>query len=206
MSSRADSVRRAPRLRLRRTHRALLVCRRALHRLATDVRSKRRIVSINSNMRRFKLVMPIQPDGIFVKDTRAIASFSLTQQWPGRCENMSLVDTLSRQVERDHGRSRREFRTRPEGEQFFLFLRRAVLVGRAAELSGKRSVDCVGDLVSSPASANLVMDLATSRPTIPSGVPSILASISHGSSTRVSSTVTANLNFMYATLVSNFAS
>src|SRR5471032_1630422 len=40
---------------------------------------------------------------------------------------------------------------------------------------------------------------------MPSGVPSILASISPGASMRVTSTVTLNLNFMYATLVSNTA-
>ena len=41
----------------------------------------------------------------------------------------------------------------------------------------------------------LVIDFAVRRPTTPSGVPSILASISEGSSARVTSTVTLNLNF-----------
>ena len=47
-----------------------------------------------------------------------------------------------------------------------------------------------------PASLKAVSALAVSRPTIPSGAPSTLASISRGGSARTNSTVTLNLNDM----------
>src|SRR5262249_5318537 len=60
-------------------------------------------------------------------------------------------------------------------------------------------------LVPPSSSISLVSERAVSRPTIPSGVPSILASISRGGSARATSTATLNLNLRYATLVSNTA-
>ena len=55
------------------------------------------------------------------------------------------------------------------------------------------------------ASLKDVRVVAVSRQMMPSGVPSIFASISPGASMRVTSTATLNLNFIYATLVSNVA-
>src|SRR5262249_36358096 len=49
---------------------------------------------------------------------------------------------------------------------------------------------------------SVVREVALSRPTMPCGVPSILASIVCGGSTFVTSTATSNLNLIYATLVS----
>src|SRR5215471_9962314 len=60
--------------------------------------------------------------------------------------------------------------------------------------------------VSLPASMRSVVDTAIKRPTMPSGVPSILASIRSGGDSRVTSTLTLKLNFMYAILVSRTAS
>ena len=67
----------------------------------------------------------------------------------------------------------------------------------AAELAGERGVDVVADfgLLAGLGRAASV-EVAVSRPTMPSGVPSTLASISRGSSARITSTVTLNLNFM----------
>src|ERR1700730_17324798 len=51
-------------------------------------------------------------------------------------------------------------------------------------------------LLASPASVSVVSDVAVNRPTMPSGVPSTLASIWRGASARTTSTVTLNLNFI----------
>ena len=50
--------------------------------------------------------------------------------------------------------------------------------------------------VSVPASMRSVVDTAVKRPTMPSGVPSILASMRSGGDSLVTSTLTLKLNFM----------
>ena len=51
-----------------------------------------------------------------------------------------------------------------------------------------------------------MVDTAVNRPTTPSGVPSIFASMRSGGAIFVTSTLTLNVNFMKATLVSSTAS
>ena len=57
-----------------------------------------------------------------------------------------------------------------------------------------------------PSSIRSVVETAVKRPTMPSGVPSILASMRSGGDSLVTSTLTLKLNFRYATLVSSTAS
>src|SRR6266550_6107974 len=60
-------------------------------------------------------------------------------------------------------------------------------------------------IVSSPVSTKVAMEVADNRPTMPCGLPSILASMVWGRSARVMSTTTSNLKRIYAILVSNSA-
>ena len=66
-------------------------------------------------------------------------------------------------------------------------------LAQAAELSGQRRVDLIAMMVSPPASVSRVDAVAVKRPTMPSGVPSTLASISSGGVISVTSTPTLNL-------------